>query len=86
MQEHEKHGRRAAAISRTTCSNAVEYEPALTVARGDNTVELIRIPAGEIINGDFTVEVVPAVSAKAVPGLDGSGANQDFALYVYNAN
>ena len=52
----------------------------------DNTVELIRVPAGEIVNGDFTVEVVPAVSAKAVPGLDGTGANQDFALYVYNAN
>lgn len=52
----------------------------------DNNVEVIRIPAGEIVNGDFAVEVVAHLSAKAVPGLDGGMANQDFALYVYNAN
>ncbi len=51
-----------------------------------NNIELIRIPAGEIVNNDFTIEVVPYVSAKAVPGLDGAQSNQDFALYVVNAN
>lgn len=51
----------------------------------DNTVEMIRIRPGEVVNGDFTVEVVPGVNAKAVPGLDGSSPNQDFALYIYNA-
>jgi hypothetical protein len=32
------------------------------------------------------VEIVPEViNGNAVPGLDGNGPNQDFALYVYNA-
>lgn len=52
----------------------------------DNTVKVIRIPAGQIVNGDFTIEVVPsAINMQAVPGRDGISANQDFALYVYNA-
>ncbi len=51
-----------------------------------NTVEVVRIRPGEVVGGSFTVEVRPtAISAKAVPGLDGPAANQDFALYVYNA-
>ncbi len=51
----------------------------------NNNVEMVRIRPGEIAGGSFTLEVQPtAVSAKAVPGLDGPSANQDFALYVYN--
>jgi len=51
-----------------------------------NTVELIRIRAGEIVGGDFTLEVTPiSISGKAVPALDGTSSNQDFAVYVYNA-
>lgn len=53
-----------------------------------NTVEVIRVPAGEL-TGSFVVRVkATAVVAKAVPWLDGGGSspNQDFALYVFNAN
>lgn len=51
-----------------------------------NTVEVVRIRPGELAGGSFTLEVQPTtISAKAVPGLDGSAANQDFAVYVYNA-
>jgi hypothetical protein len=50
-----------------------------------NNVEMVRIRPGEIAGGSFTLEIQPtAISAKAVPGLDGSTANQDFAVYVYN--
>jgi len=52
-----------------------------------NTVEVIRVPAGELI-GTFVVRVkATTVVAKAVPGLDGGPSipNQDFALYVFNA-
>ena len=50
-----------------------------------NTVEMVRIPAGQPAGGSFTVEVRPtAINAKAVPELNG-GSNQDFALYVYVA-
>lgn len=51
----------------------------------DNTVELIRIRPSDLVSETFTIEVVPGVNANAVPGLDGNGPNQDFALYVYNA-
>jgi hypothetical protein len=51
-----------------------------------NTVELIRIRPGEIVGGDFTLDVVPiSISGRAVPGLDGLSSNQDFAVYIYNA-
>ena len=34
----------------------------------------------------FTAQIVAgSVTQNAVPGLDGNGANQDWALYVYNA-
>ncbi len=54
----------------------------------NNNVELIRIRPGEILNNDFTIEVVPQqLAGHAVPGIDGSFTpNQDFALYVYNAH
>lgn len=52
----------------------------------NNNVEMVRIRPGEIAGGSFTLEVQPtAISAKAVPGLDGTAASQDFAVYVYNA-
>ncbi|MBP7799819.1 MAG: S8 family serine peptidase [Thermoanaerobaculaceae bacterium] len=51
----------------------------------ENNVEVIRIPAGEIADGGFTVEVVPSINLKAVPTLDGTQPNQDFALYIFNA-
>jgi hypothetical protein len=54
-----------------------------------NTVELIRVPGGDIAEGSFTVSVAArALRGKAVPGLDGGAEdfNQDFALYVYNAS
>ncbi len=54
--------------------------------RHKNT-EMIRIDSAEILNGDFTVRVgAVTLGGKAVPGLDHAWcANQDFALYVYNA-
>jgi hypothetical protein len=49
-----------------------------------NTVEVIRVPAGEF-TGSFTLRVTAAaVIDNAVPGLDGGAPNQDFALYVHN--
>ena len=37
-------------------------------------------------SGNFTVQIVAgSVTQNAVPGLDGNGPNQDWALYVYNA-
>ncbi len=51
-----------------------------------NNVEVIRIPTGEIVDEDFTVVVSAAtLGGVGVPGLDGGGNNQDFALYVVNA-
>ncbi len=52
-----------------------------------NNIEMIRIDPAQIVNGDFTVLVKALpLGGKAVPGLDPScSANQDFALYVYNA-
>lgn len=50
-----------------------------------NNVEVIRVPAGSLA-GSFGVRVrASAVQKNSVPGLDGDGPNQDFALYVYNA-
>ena len=53
-----------------------------------NNVEVIRFPASEIVDGDFSIEVNAwTLAGKAVPGLDGPGVpNQDFALYVVNAS
>ncbi len=52
-----------------------------------NNVEVIRFPASEITNGDFTVEVyAQTLGGIGVPGLDEGVPNQDFALYVFNAN
>ena len=51
----------------------------------DNTVELVRIRPSDMVSETFAIEVVSGVNANAVPGLDGNGPNQDFALYVYNA-
>lgn len=53
-----------------------------------NTVEVVRVPAGEL-TGAFVVRVkATTVVAKAVPWLDGgeTNPNQDFALYLFNAN
>lgn len=51
----------------------------------NNTVEVIRVPAG-VLSGSFSIRVTAAsIVAKAVPGLDGGAYNQDFALYVDNA-
>ncbi len=51
-----------------------------------NTVEMIRIEAGELQSWPFRVTVTGAqISMNAVPGLDNNDPNQDFALYVYNA-
>ncbi len=51
-----------------------------------NNVEVIRIPAGDLTDNDFTIEVVAqGLNDQAVPGLDGGVPNQDFALYVINA-
>ncbi len=59
--------------------------PGCTAFDSHNNVELVRIPAGGIPGGSFTVEVAArSLGGKAVPGLD-AGFNQDFALYVYNA-
>lgn len=52
----------------------------------DNNVEMVRVPGTEIVGGDFKVQVTArTLGGKAVPGLDGLSSNQDFALYVYNA-
>jgi hypothetical protein len=51
----------------------------------DNNVKRARI-APNSFTGQFTIQVVAgAVSANAVPGRDNNAANQDWALYVYNA-
>jgi hypothetical protein len=55
-----------------------------------NNVEIIRIPAGSIA-GTFWVKVsARVIDRQAVPGLDFQNPvqhdNQDFALYVYNAD
>ena len=51
-----------------------------------NNVEVIRIPAGDLTDDDFTIEVIAAgLNGQAIPGLDGGVPNQDFALYVFNA-
>lgn len=69
--------------------DATGYTPrTLLGLAGDvaNTVEMVKIRAGELAGTSFAAEVRPAaISAKAVPGLDGSSSNQDFALYVYFA-
>ena len=59
----------------------------LWVHPGDkvNTVEVIRIEAGELTIPFWIRVEARKVSANAVPGLDGGSPNQDFALYVYNA-
>ncbi len=50
-----------------------------------NNVKRARI-APNSFSGSFTVQIVAgSVTQNAVPGLDGNGANQDWALYVYNA-
>jgi hypothetical protein len=51
-----------------------------------NNVQVIRIPAGAIYGGDFTLTVFSSkINQNAVPGLDNDGPNQDFALYIVNA-
>ncbi len=51
-----------------------------------NNVEVIRIPPNEIVNDDFSVLVsVGTLGGVGVPGLDGGAFNQDFALYIVNA-
>ena len=51
-----------------------------------NTVEVIRIPHDGLPAVPFALEVrAAAMAGQAVPGLDGGQFNQDFALYVYNA-
>jgi hypothetical protein len=50
-----------------------------------NNVKRARI-APNSFSGTFTVQIVAGgVNQNAVPGLDGNGPNQDWALYVYNA-
>jgi len=52
----------------------------------DNNVHFVNV-APNSLTGQFTINVVASIiSQKAVPTLDGSSPNQDFALYVYNAN
>ncbi|MBZ5590379.1 MAG: S8 family serine peptidase [Acidobacteriia bacterium] len=52
----------------------------------DNNVEMIRIRPADLTSSTFTVQVYPdVINGNAVPGLDGNGPNQDFAVYVYNA-
>lgn len=51
-----------------------------------NNVEVIRIPAGTM-SGTFWVKIVArTINEKSVPGLDQHHSNQDFALYIVNAN
>jgi hypothetical protein len=51
-----------------------------------NNVEVIRVPAGEIDDDGFSVAVYAAtLGGVGVPGLDGGAFNQDFALYIINA-
>jgi hypothetical protein len=51
----------------------------------DNNVKYVNVRPGSF-SGQFTVNVTSGgVNGKAVPGLDGSSNNQDFALFVYNA-
>lgn len=55
------------------------------IADSVNNVKWIKIDPYVLPYPSFTVQVVAsAIAAKAVPGLD-AGANQDWALYVYNA-
>jgi hypothetical protein len=50
-----------------------------------NTVEVVRIPAGELTVPFWVRVEARTVQLEAVPGLDGGSPNQDFALYMYNA-
>lgn len=51
-----------------------------------NNVEVIRIRPNEIVNNDFTVVVsAGTLGGVGVPSLDGGVHNQDFALYIINA-
>lgn len=51
-----------------------------------NNVEVIRID-GDDLTVPFTLKVTgTAINARAVPGLDGTGDNQDFVLYICNAS
>lgn len=50
-----------------------------------NNVEIIRIRPSDLTGNTLNVEIVPTLNGRAVPGLDGTSFNQDFALYVYNA-
>lgn len=50
-----------------------------------NTVKVIRIEEGSLTTPFVLSVTARAINANAVPGLDGNEANQDFALYVYNA-
>ncbi len=43
------------------------------------------IRASDLTGNTVSVEIVPTLNGRAVPGLDGTSFNQDFALYVYNA-
>jgi hypothetical protein len=59
--------------------------PMKTLNDPNNTVEVIRID-GAALTVPFTLKVsAAAINDKAVPGLDGTSDNQDFALYIYNA-
>ena len=66
------------------------YSPweALLARDAVNNVEVIRFPASEVTDEDFSIEVQAwTLAGQAVPGLDGLGVpNQDFALYVVNAS
>jgi hypothetical protein len=50
-----------------------------------NNVHYVNIKPGSF-SGQFTLNVTATyVNGKAVPGLDGTSHNQDFAVFVYNA-
>ena len=50
-----------------------------------NNVEVIRVPAGTLTT-NFTIRVsARTIAENAVPGCDSGASNQDWALYVYNA-
>lgn len=52
----------------------------------ENNVKQIRI-APNSFSGSFTVQVVAnGINANSVPLRDGGAPNQDWALFVYNAN
>ena len=51
-----------------------------------NTVEMVRLRGADLAGGQFGIQVrATNVNQQAVPGLDGTNPNQDFALYVWNA-